>query len=146
MGFRPPKKLPQFADLKGVLSQSKQTDNALYQTVQILIDRLVQFQGVNSEQIAAVNTKVDELGSQAAGSSGDATKNASYLTKNNETAGLPNSIQLLAGVGITLDYSVPNQLTISSSGGSEWSVLTNGDIAFPELIFAGGDVIMTHTP
>lgn len=34
-----------------------------------------------------------------------------------------------------------------SGGGSgvagEWSVLTNGDVAFPELIFAGGDVIMT---
>lgn len=28
----------------------------------------------------------------------------------------------------------------------EWSVLTNGDATNPELIFAGGDVIMTHTP
>lgn len=28
----------------------------------------------------------------------------------------------------------------------EWSVLTNGDLVAPELIFAGGDVIMTHIP
>jgi len=27
-----------------------------------------------------------------------------------------------------------------------WSVLTNGDPTSPELIFAGGDVIMVHTP
>jgi hypothetical protein len=27
----------------------------------------------------------------------------------------------------------------------EWSVLTNGDPTTPELVFASGDVIMTHT-
>lgn len=34
----------------------------------------------------------------------------------------------------------------SSSVLVEWSVLTNGDATSPELIFAGGDVIMTHLP
>lgn len=34
----------------------------------------------------------------------------------------------------------------AGSGGSEWSVLTNGDSADPELIFAGGDVIMIEIP
>lgn len=52
--FRPAKKQPRFADLKGILSQSKQTDNALYQTVEVLIDRLMQFQGVTLEEIAKV--------------------------------------------------------------------------------------------
>lgn len=28
----------------------------------------------------------------------------------------------------------------------EWSVLTDGNVASPQLIFAGGDVIMTHFP
>jgi hypothetical protein len=28
----------------------------------------------------------------------------------------------------------------------EWSVLTNGDVTSPELIFAGGDVIMIRVP
>jgi len=32
------------------------------------------------------------------------------------------------------------------AGGSEWSVLTNGDPTVPELIFADGDVIMIETP
>jgi hypothetical protein len=31
-------------------------------------------------------------------------------------------------------------------GGSQWSVLTNGDPVAPELIFAGGDVVMLETP
>lgn len=34
----------------------------------------------------------------------------------------------------------------SSSTDREWSVLTNGDIANPELIFSNGDVIMVHIP
>jgi len=34
----------------------------------------------------------------------------------------------------------------SSSSSEEWSVLTNGDVINPELIYAGGDVIMLHTP
>lgn len=41
-------------------------------------------------------------------------------------------------------------LSTSGSGGissvGEWSVLTNGDATTPELIFAGGDVIMTFVP
>jgi len=41
-------------------------------------------------------------------------------------------------------------IIIRQNGGNnifvEWSVLTNGDPDFPELVFAGGDVIMTHTP
>lgn len=35
----------------------------------------------------------------------------------------------------------------SGSGGNNndsWSVLTNGDLVAPELIFAGGNVIMLH--
>jgi len=33
-----------------------------------------------------------------------------------------------------------------SSSTVEWDVLTNGDATTPELIFADGDVIMTHIP
>lgn len=59
MAFKPKKKQPQFADLKGVLSQSKQTDNALYQTVQILIERLTQLQGNLNDDIAALSDKFE---------------------------------------------------------------------------------------
>lgn len=73
---------------------------------------------------------------------------AAILTASDESANFPNSRQLLAGSGISFDDSVPNERTVNAtgSGGSEWSVLTNGDATNPELIFAGGDVIMTHIP
>lgn len=71
-----------------------------------------------------------------------------FLTGQDETATLPNSRNLLAGTGITFDDTTPNERTISSAAGSfvTWSVLTNGDVLNPELVFAGGDVIMLHVP
>lgn len=69
------------------------------------------------------------------------------LTGDDETATLPNSRELLAGTGVTFDDTVPNERTINVSAVDRtWSVLTNGDVDNPELIFAGGDVIMTHVP
>ncbi len=52
MAFRKPKKQPQFADLIGILAQTKDTENPLYQTVQEIIKRLTQFQGVTVEELA----------------------------------------------------------------------------------------------
>lgn len=72
----------------------------------------------------------------------------SFWTKDDDNAVTPNSRRVVAGTGITLDYTVAGDVTINSSAGVfvEWSVLTNGDPTSPELIFAGGDVIMTHVP
>jgi hypothetical protein len=61
MPFRPVRKQPQFADLKGILSQSKQTDNALYQTVQVLVERLMQFQGITVDRLDQLQITLDEL-------------------------------------------------------------------------------------
>ncbi len=70
-----------------------------------------------------------------------------FLTASDETATLPNSRELLAGTGITFDDTVPNERTINADAvDTQWSVLTNGDVDNPELVFAGGDVIMTHIP
>lgn len=70
-----------------------------------------------------------------------------FLTVGNELSSLPQSSQLVAGTNISFDTSVFGQLRIdSSSGFVAWSLLTNGDPVNPELIFAGGDVIMLHTP
>ena len=74
------------------------------------------------------------------------TLNQVFLTGADEIATLPNSRELLAGTGISFDDSIANERTISSTGGAEWSVLTNGEVDNPELIFIGGDVIMGHTP
>lgn len=46
----------------------------------------------------------------------------------------------------TLLMGIPTGLIPDNGEFVEWSVLTNGDADFPELIFADGDVIMTHTP
>jgi len=73
--------------------------------------------------------------------------NADLVTWTDETASFPDSRWLLAGPFITIDTSVAGQIIISAvSPDREWSVLTNGDAVNPELIFADGDVIMTHIP
>lgn len=126
--------------LKSTLMTSglQQKDNALFQVINQLIDALRQF------VISITGTSGSSTG---AGGSVAGIVGRTYLTKNNETGLLPNSVQLLAGTGITFDDSVPNRRTINgASAGSEWSVLTNGDSDFPELVFVGGDVIMTHVP
>lgn len=51
--FQRPKKAPQFADLKNILANT-QLDNATYQLLQVLIDRLAQYQNVIAEQIAEI--------------------------------------------------------------------------------------------
>lgn len=59
MAFRPASKPPQFADLKGILSQSKETDNPLYQVVQEIIERLTQLDLVKGDQIKNIEKKIE---------------------------------------------------------------------------------------
>src|SRR5882672_8022128 len=104
----------------------QQTNNALFQVIVQLIDALT-----------------DTLGS---GSSGSVTvdltavKDKTYLTELNETAFLPSSRQILAGLGITLDNSVAGKLTISVNNGLSsvgyWTPLTDGDVLEMDLISA----------
>jgi hypothetical protein len=115
----------------------QQKDPALYQVISQLIKAVRQSISATEGQFnnVIVNPGIAPL------------LNRSFITKNSEIALLPNSWQLLPGTDISFDDSTPNQLVINSTGGgAEWSVLTNGDIDYPELIFAGGDVIMTHIP
>ena len=144
MAFKKPKKQPEFADLIGILAQTKKADNSLYQTVQEIINRLVQLQDLINEDIAKKLSEQDAAKRFA-------TKFATFLTLNDETAALPNSLQLLAGSGIVLDSSVPNHLTISSSGGSGLGnhydcPLSDGDTAAADLIFADGECIIVQVP
>lgn len=61
MAFQKPKKQPQFADLKGILAQSKtKLDSATYQTIETLIDRLGQFQSIVVAQIEDIIKSVDD--------------------------------------------------------------------------------------
>lgn len=141
MPFYPPKKAPRFSDLKGILAQTKQTENPLYQTIQILIERLEQTQDLTNEKFA---TLLDPANPNA----NNAPKAASYHTKNDERTVLPNSIQLLAGLGISFDDSVLGKRTISSSSGTGHydSPLTDGHLTETELIFASGECIIVQVP
>lgn len=66
-----------------------------------------------------------------------------FVTSNDETGTLANSRQMIDGEHNTVNNSVANKMSID---GDDWSVLTNGDPVTPELIFAGGDVIMIFLP
>jgi hypothetical protein len=115
MAFQKPKKQPDFSALKTTLAQIKTSDNALYQTFQILIERLTQFQGITVEGIADINASINNVFSIV---STVADKTRTYITFDDETLNLPNSYQILPGTNITFDTTVPNQLTISATGGA----------------------------
>jgi hypothetical protein len=140
---QPVTKQPTFSDLKTILNQSKDTDSALYLTVKLIIDRLNQFQSVT---LGDVNGKL----SQDDASKKFATKSASFLTGNDDSTSLPNSLQLVAGTGITFDLSVANKLKIDSSGSGISSVydspLTDGNVDETNFIFANGDCIIVQIP
>lgn len=112
-----------------------QTNNPLYQLLKTLIQAAQEFQ---SEQ-EAINT--------ASGGAIVTLSDLDFLTHSDESIVLPNSRQLIAGINVTFDDTVVNQRTVNVlAAGPQWSVLTDGDLIEPELIFAGGDVIMTHIP
>jgi hypothetical protein len=110
MAFQKVKKTPQFADLVGILAQSRGVDEALYQTVQEIINRLDQFAA------DIVGGTTGERG--ATGPPGPTpTLDQTFITVNPE-ATLPNERALVAGVNVTLDLSTPGQIAINSTGGS----------------------------
>ncbi len=118
--------------LKAILLTSglQKKDNNLYQVISQLLEAVRAFQ-------------IQVLG--ASGSGGGIVGGGPFLTWTPDLGSLPNSRNLNAGTGITFDDTVFGIRTVDAQG-REWSVLTNGSVDFPELIFAGGDVIMTHIP
>lgn len=131
-----------FDRLNSILVQTQQQtkNHPLYQVIKGLIDACRQEQVAVKSSIGSIQDDVAAV----IGPGGDIT-GATFITVNDESSSLPNSRQLIAGTGITIDISVGGQITISATG-LQWSVLTDGDLDEPELIFAGGDVIMTHVP
>lgn len=120
-----------------LLTSGLQKDNQpLYQVINQLIQAIID-SSVSIEEVSAV-------------AGGSSPSNGTYLTVGDELIPLPQSSQLVAGSNVSFDTSVFGQLqidvTIPANPFIEWSVLANGDPVTPELIFAGGDVIMVHTP
>lgn len=66
MAFKRPAKPPQFADLKGILAQVKETENPLYQVVELILERLTQLKLVTPEEIEAALLKNKPTGPQVA--------------------------------------------------------------------------------
>lgn len=122
MAFKPSDHNPVTPDYKrlvGILNRSgiKSGDTPLFQVVKALIDWGQQSGEAFSSQISRLEQTVQASTGGSGGGTGSGAGNteASYITLDDETSGLPNSIQLLAGLGITFDTSVANQLTINSS-------------------------------
>jgi len=144
MAFRPPKKQPEFADLIGILAQTKQAENPLYQTLSELINRLTQFQLITLQAIADIN---DSINNSQALLNIIADKRATYLTAVDEKIRLPNSRWLIAGTGIVFDDTVANQRTISAGGNAYYDApLTDGNVDETDLIFALGECIIVQVP
>ena len=124
MAFTPKTKQPEFASLKGILAQSKaKKDDALYKTVQYLIERLTKLQTAVNGDVIDINNSVNDVNTTI---NILADKKRTYLTSDDESLQLPNSRQLLAGNGITLDDSVSNKRTISASGAGDHVPLSTG--------------------
>lgn len=136
MPFTPPPVQPSFDRLKAQLRTSglEQSNNALFQVINQLIDNLTKFQRITS----------------AGGSSSGANSVATFVTESDETGTLPNSRQLLGGRATSLDNTTPGELTINEDEFVTVEVarfldgpLTDGDLINPELIFADGETIST---
>ena len=142
MAYQKPRKQPEFADLKGILAQTKtELSNATYQTLAVLIDRLTQLQLVTKEQLADINNSISAQGDTILNIIAD--KHLSFITALDESLKSPNSNQLLAGSGIVLDYSVPNKLTISSTGGSGgYAPMSTGAEPLEIMSDGAGSVLM----
>jgi hypothetical protein len=135
-----PTKVPQFADLRGILAQSKADANEpMYHTLQILLERLDQLKDVTI-------TKINDA--QSASDKKFASQTATYHTKLDETTFLPQSVQLLAGSGIIFDDSVANKRTILTAiGGNHYDApLSDGDKVAADLIYANGECIIVQVP
>jgi hypothetical protein len=109
MPFQQPRKPPQFADLKSILAQTRDTENPLYQVVQEIIERLSTFQ-------FDPLTLTEAAGGGPGGGGGGASNAATYLTRDDEVVALPQSLQLLAGTGIAFDDSVAHKRTVNNTG------------------------------
>jgi hypothetical protein len=107
-----------FNQLLSTLNNSRvqQSNNALYQTLYQIITNVQQFRDRTITRLVELADNILDIGNTiiniVAG-----LKDATFWTKDNQTLNFPSSIKVVAGTGITLDYTVANQVTIISSGG-----------------------------
>lgn len=64
MPFRPKVKNPDFSRLKSTLAQVRSKDNALYETLQNLIDWLQDFKGNTEKDIEDLNNSINDVNTE----------------------------------------------------------------------------------
>ncbi len=95
----------------------QQKQNALYQVLYQIITSLQNQQTKIVTKFQEVADVILDIGDTIINTV-NGLKDATFWTKNDETLFLPSSFRVVAGTGIVLDYSVANQVTVSSNGGS----------------------------
>lgn len=145
MAWKPGPKETDFSRLHISLLNARlqEKDNALFQTLTQLIDKIEDSRDSLNGGILALTALIGAPGS------GGGLANATYLTENDETAILANSRRLLAGLGIAFDDTVAGIRTISATGVAGmgyWTPLTDGDVDETQLIFAAGEAIAVFVP
>ena len=125
---------PQFADLIVSLtnSQLQTKDNALYQTIKLLIERITRMRDLLVDDLDDLEKLLNGF------------KNVTFLTQDNEVILLPNSRQLLSSLGIQFDDSVFAERTLRLT--HYWTPLTDGSEPEAEIITAVGDAIAVQVP
>lgn len=133
MPFQPKETQPQYADLITSLANSGQQtkDNALYQTIYILLQRLTKSKNLFLEDLKDLEALLDRF------------KNITFLTQDDETILLPNARRLMESLGIAFDDVIDGERTLRLT--HYWNVLTDNEIP-SELITASGDAIACQVP
>lgn len=143
------KKQIDYIDLLSVLINSKiqQSNPPLYQVISTLLKRLADNKSLVEGNLEDIETQLVEIGDTIIninGGGGGAAEDATYLTVDDETAELINSVRLLAGTGIIFDDTVPNQRTVISNAAISMCFIpmVNGEEP-PQLLSNGyGDLIL----
>lgn len=104
MPFQPKPVQPDFAPLYTSLANSKtqKENNALYQTIFLLIRQVTQSRDLLVDDVNTLNTTISAI------------LQATILTVNDESHLFFNSRQELAGSGIAFDDTIPHKRTISA--------------------------------
>lgn len=103
------------------------------------VNPVVQFAGVHVD--GATITGDGTTGSPLVGAPD--VSGLTFVTVDDESASLPNARQILAGTGITLDVTTPNELTINSSGGGA-AIDTGTYAAIPSPSTDSGDLYLPN--
>lgn len=104
----------------------QQSNNALYQVIFQLVQVAQKNKDLTVTQFNELTQIVDSISNTVINPT-TGLANLSYLTTNFELPSLPNSRQLLAGVGILFDDTLPGKRTISAiSGGASYIPLSLG--------------------